>query len=170
MKRIVLAVAVLLGGASAAYAEPPGLTPPAGEAPQQAAGPTAVDPDPGYGAGYGAGYGGGYGAPGPQAPGDDQAYDGQGYGGPGYGAPGHGRMMRGGRGMRDGQPGERGPRGRHRRLPPQLRARLMARFDRNGDGRLEGPERRAARQFVRTVIVRRHLARQGFGPRRGQGR
>lgn len=55
-----------------------------------------------------------------------------------------------------------------RRLPPQLRARLIARFDRDGDGRLEGPERQAAKRFVRRVL-RHRQARQGMGPQGGQG-
>lgn len=57
-------------------------------------------------------------------------------------------------------PGQRVGRAIARRLPPQLRARLIAVFDRNGDGRLDGPERRAARRFVRQLI-RRRLAAQG---------
>src|SRR4051812_47340489 len=98
MKRIALAVALLLGGTSVASANPPGMTP--GPIPQG------------------------------MEPGPRMERDGQ-------------RMQRDG--QRDGQ------RGRHRRLPPQLRARLLAMFDRDGDGRLQGPERRAAKQFVRTV-------------------
>ena len=64
--------------------------------------------------------------------------------------------------------GQRAGRAIARRLPPRLRARLIARFDRNGDGRLEGPERQAAKRFVRTVL-RHRQARQGMGPRGGRG-
>ncbi len=44
----------------------------------------------------------------------------------------------------------RQPRARDRRarISPQVRAALIARFDRNGDGRLTGPERRRAKKFV----------------------
>ena len=66
--------------------------------------------------------------------------------------------------------GQHGPGGQHlgkHRLPPRVRARLVAMFDRNGDGRLEGPERRAARRFVKRLIASRQHARQG-GPRAGR--
>lgn len=53
-----------------------------------------------------------------------------------------------------------------RRLPPALRARLIARFDQNGDGRLTGPERRAAKRFVREL---RQQARRTGGGRGAMG-
>lgn len=68
------------------------------------------------------------------------------------------RGPRGGRGPM----AQRGSRAGKHRLPPQLRARLVAMFDRDGDGRLQGPERRAARRFVRKVVARR-LAHRGAG-------
>lgn len=98
-------------------------------------------------------------------------------GGPGAYGPGAYGPQRG------AQPGrmQRGPRGgarmgRHR-LPPRVRARLVQMFDRDGDGRLQGPERREARRFVRQLIKRRMHAAQGargqgggrgFGPRGGR--
>ncbi len=60
-----------------------------------------------------------------------------------------------------------GARAGKRHLPPRLRARLVAMFDRDGDGRLQGPERRAAKKFVRQLRHRRQGAGQGFGPRQG---
>lgn len=109
MKRIVLAVALLLGGTAVAHANPPGLTP----------GPEAQDP---------------YRELGPRAE--------RGERGPGL------RQQ------------HRGPRAQRHRLPPRLRAMLVQRFDRDGDGRLQGPERRAAKRFVRHVIARRMHAQQ----------
>jgi|JI10StandDraft_1071094.scaffolds.fasta_scaffold02843_12 hypothetical protein len=53
-----------------------------------------------------------------------------------------------------------------RRLPPALRARLLQRFDQNGDGRLTGPERRAAKRFVRHL---RQQARRTGGGRGAAG-
>lgn len=58
-------------------------------------------------------------------------------------------------------------RGGHRRLPPALRAMLIQRFDRNGDGRLTGPERKQAKRFV---IKHRRQLRQAMGARDPQGR
>ncbi len=109
--------------------------------------------------------------PAPQGPMQDQF-------GPDAGGP-RGPMARGpGRGQRAG-------RAIARRLPPQLKARLIARFDRDGDGRLQGPERRAAKRFVRQLVRHRMQAQggqgmggrgqgmggrgQGMGPRGGQG-
>lgn len=66
-----------------------------------------------------------------------------------------------GRAQRDGA------RAGKRHLPPRLRARLVAMFDRDGDGRLQGPERRAAKKFVRQLRHRRQGGGQGFGPRPG---
>src|SRR5262245_27350726 len=100
MKRITLALLLLVGGTSVASANPPGLTP-GPDGPYQEA-PRELGP-------------GAWNAPrGPMARGE-------------------GRMQRGGRAGR-----------MKHRLPPRLRARLLAMFDRNQDGRLEGPERRAA--------------------------
>lgn len=143
MKRITLALLLLVGGTSVASAEPPGLTP-GPDGPYQQA---------------------------PQEPGPG-AWDGA--RGPRMHERGPGRMQRGDRmgGQRMGGQRMGGQRmgGQRHRLPPQLRARLLQMFDRNQDGRLEGPERVAARRFARTVIVRRHLARQGFGPHARRGR
>lgn len=47
---------------------------------------------------------------------------------------------------RPGQPGQ--PQARRHRLPPRLRAMIVARFDRNGDGRLTGREKARAKRFV----------------------
>lgn len=70
-------------------------------------------------------------------------------------------------------PGMQGPgvqRHRHR-LPPQVRRHLLQRFDRDGDGRLDGRERRAAKRFVKRM---RHQHRQHGMERqpglRGRGR
>ena len=61
----------------------------------------------------------------------------------------------------------RGPRaGGKRHLAPQLKARLVAMFDRDQDGRLEGRERRAAKRFVRKLVKRQ--AMQGQRGDRGQ--
>ncbi len=59
-------------------------------------------------------------------------------------------------------------RGRHRRIPPALRAMLIQRFDRDGDGRLTGPERKQAKRFV---VKHRRQLRQAMGAQgqRGQG-
>ena len=58
-------------------------------------------------------------------------------------------------------------RGGHRRIPPALRAMLIQRFDRDGDGRLTGPERKQAKRFV---IKHRRQLRQAMGARDPQGR
>ena len=64
------------------------------------------------------------------------------------------------RSMRMDRRGQRGD--VKRRIPPALRAQLIARFDRDGDGRLTGPERRQAKKFLR------HLRKQQQrGGRRG---
>jgi hypothetical protein len=137
MKRIVLAVALLLGGTAVANAEqygpsgPPGLTPAAPEA-----------------------------QPAPDGPGFG-ARDGRWMGERGQRMGERGQRM-GERGQRMGQRGQR--MGRHR-LPPAVRARLVQMFDRDGDGRLQGPERRAARRFARQVLARRAQGPQQRGPR-----
>jgi hypothetical protein len=131
MKRIAIAVALLLGGTAVAHANPPGLTP----------GPAPIDVDVDIDVGPG------------------------GRGGPGWDGP-SGPMARGERGpMARGERGPRGARMGQHRLPARLRARLVQMFDRDGDGRLQGPERRAARRFVKRVIVRRLHAQHGRGPR-----
>lgn len=53
-----------------------------------------------------------------------------------------------------GRPGKAGKRARK-----QLRRELAARFDVDGDGRLRGPERAAARAFLRHLRHQRGLAR-----------
>lgn len=83
--------------------------------------------------------------------------------------------------------GPRRQRGMHgQRMRPALRAALIARFDRDGDGRLTGPEKQRAKRFVRrhqrqlredvqagrgdrreTIIERREL-RQERRERRGR--
>lgn len=85
---------------------------------------------------------------------------------------GAGRGPRGAmaRGPRAGHPGERGRRAGKHRLPPRLRARLVAMFDRDRDGRLEGPERREARQFVKQLRERRGAGGAGARGPRGGGR
>jgi hypothetical protein len=65
------------------------------------------------------------------------------------------RGMRGMRGERGGMRGERGMRGQR----GELRRLLIAHFDRNGDGRLEPRERRAAARALRRIAKR--LARGG---------
>jgi hypothetical protein len=50
--------------------------------------------------------------------------------------------------------------GRHR-LPPRVRAALIARFDRDGDGRLTGRERKQAKRFI--LRMRRHHQQQRAG-------
>ena len=87
--------------------------------------------------------------------------------GPGGGWMGpRGPMARGPRAER-GDRGDRCPRAERRRLPPQVKARLVVMFDRDQDGRLQGPERRAAKQFLRQLHARRAMARQqrAGGPR-----
>ncbi len=71
--------------------------------------------------------------------------------GPGPGMQGPGMQ---GQGMQG--PGTQRQRHRHR-LPPQVRQQLLQRFDRDGDGRLTGRERRAAKRFVLRL---RHQLRQ----------
>ncbi len=58
--------------------------------------------------------------------------------------------------------------GGHRRTPPALRAMLIQRFDRDGYGRLTGPERKQAKRFV---VKHRRQLRQAMGAQgqRGQG-
>lgn len=55
---------------------------------------------------------------------------------------------------------------RRHRLPPALRAALLQRFDRNGDGRLTGRERMQAKRFVmkhrRELKQQRRQARGGM--------
>ena len=138
MKRIALTVALLLGGTAVAHANPPGMTP----------GPMPQDAQDQVGPG-----GGWMGPRGPMARGPRAD---RGDRGP--------RADRGDRGDR----GDRAPRAERRRLPPQVKARLVARFDRDQDGRLQGPERRAARQFLRQLHARRAMARQHRGGARGQ--
>ncbi len=64
-------------------------------------------------------------------------------------------------GPRAGQvhgPGEQ--RQHHRpRLPRQVREQLLRRFDRDGDGRLDRRERRAARRFVMQLRQQRRAGR-----------
>lgn len=97
---------------------------------------------------------------GPYAQQDDGPGDRVGPRGPrGPGGPG---AMRGQRGPR----GERGQRMKHR-MPPELRRKLVAMFDRDQDGRLDQRERRAAKRFVKRLAMRRHHARQGGGQGRG---
>lgn len=45
----------------------------------------------------------------------------------------------------------------------RMKARLIARFDRDGDGRLTGQEQRAAKRFVKRMRMQRkhHHHRQG---------
>lgn len=57
-------------------------------------------------------------------------------------------------------------RGGHRRLPPALRAMLIQRFDRDGDGRLTGPERKQAKRFV---VKHRRQLRQAQGAQGQRG-
>jgi Spy/CpxP family protein refolding chaperone len=115
MKRIAIALALLVGGTTVAHANPPGLSP----------------------------------GPAPIAPYAQEAGPGEGRMGP------RGKM---GRGKRDGA-----RMGKQHRLPPQLRAKLVAMFDRDQDGRLDKREKRAAKRFVKRAMQRR--ARHGGGPR-----
>lgn len=59
-----------------------------------------------------------------------------------------GPRMGGDRMMRERRRGPAAQQQRHR-LPPRVRAMLVARFDRNGDGRLTGRERAKAKRFVK---------------------
>ena len=78
------------------------------------------------------------------------------YEGPNAGAP------RGGHRGMNGQRGQGGQRGQRRQ---RMRAKLIARFDRNGDGRLTGPERVAAKRFVMRVRMMRQMRQQQRGQR-----
>jgi len=72
-------------------------------------------------------------------------------------------------GMR-GQRGQRGMRAGRPRLPPAVKAMLVQRFDRNGDGRLTGPERIRAKRFLKKQRAKQQRA-GAMQPRGGmQGR
>ncbi len=56
-----------------------------------------------------------------------------------------------------GQRGQMGQRGEMQGQKRQLKAQLVQRFDRDGDGRLTGPERRAAKRFAMRLRHQRRL-------------
>lgn len=96
-----------------------------------------------------------------QAAGPGDAY------GPRAGFERRGRGERRERGMMRGDRGERGERGARAGKPGRaIRAQLIARFDRDGDGRLTGPERKRAKRFVmkhrRQLREQRQHQRGGF--------
>lgn len=71
-------------------------------------------------------------------------------------------------GMR-GQRGQRGMRGQRQRLPPAVKAMLVQRFDRNGDGRLTGPERIRAKRFLKHQRAKMRAGAMQGGQRGGMG-